>query len=224
MGASRHIISGKGIHNARCDSCGLNFKSNELRKRWDGLMVCAKDYETRHPLDFLRVQNDQIAPAFVRDDPRPDFSLSFNGTSSYVSIPFAASRASIGATFTIQMSLYCKDLSSRQGLMSTLAGASANSWDLEMGPGNSSGIGRVLLRQVGGVSQFESPNNTLKLNQWNTLTYSRSPTGNIQRLMVNQQMIGEFSTSTFSTFAANVDTWYLGAFSASQFFFNGYMK
>lgn len=40
--------------NALCDVCGGKFKSTEMRKRWDGLMVCGSDWEPRHPQDFLR--------------------------------------------------------------------------------------------------------------------------------------------------------------------------
>lgn len=37
-----------------CDRCGFKFRLSELRKTWDNLMVCHKDYEPRHPLDFAR--------------------------------------------------------------------------------------------------------------------------------------------------------------------------
>ena len=42
-----------GAWNAICDVCGFKFKSDQLRKRWDGFMVCAPDWESRHPADFL---------------------------------------------------------------------------------------------------------------------------------------------------------------------------
>ena len=35
-------------------SCGRKYKSNEIRKRWDGLLVCDEDWEPRHPQDFVR--------------------------------------------------------------------------------------------------------------------------------------------------------------------------
>lgn len=44
----------QGDANAICDVCGFEFKHSQLRKRWDGAMVCSDDYETRHPQDFLR--------------------------------------------------------------------------------------------------------------------------------------------------------------------------
>jgi len=41
-----------GAWNAICDVCGFKFKNIDLRKRWDGLMVCRDDWEPRHPSDF----------------------------------------------------------------------------------------------------------------------------------------------------------------------------
>lgn len=59
-----------GGFNALCDVCGFKFKSNELKKRWDGLMVCEGDFEHDHPQKFLRVREDKIAVPWVR--PRPE--------------------------------------------------------------------------------------------------------------------------------------------------------
>ena len=42
----------KGDHNVICDVCGFKVKSSKTRKRWDGMIVCLNDYETRHPNDF----------------------------------------------------------------------------------------------------------------------------------------------------------------------------
>jgi hypothetical protein len=38
-----------------CAVCGFEYLADELKQRWDGLYVCDKDFETRHPLDFARV-------------------------------------------------------------------------------------------------------------------------------------------------------------------------
>lgn len=54
-------------YKAECDVCGFVYEARELRKRWDGLMVCEHDFETRHPLDFFRVRNDTHELPFVRD-------------------------------------------------------------------------------------------------------------------------------------------------------------
>lgn len=47
-----------GDWNALCDQCGRKFKSSMLRKRWDGMMVCEQDWETRHPQEFVRSVRD----------------------------------------------------------------------------------------------------------------------------------------------------------------------
>ena len=51
-----------GTWNAICDVCGFKHKANELKKRWDGLMVCEKDYEPRHISDLYKapVENQWI--------------------------------------------------------------------------------------------------------------------------------------------------------------------
>jgi hypothetical protein len=55
-------------HLAICDSCGYRFHSSELRKDWRGFMVCKKDYEPRHPQDFVTSSPDKISVK----DPRPE--------------------------------------------------------------------------------------------------------------------------------------------------------
>jgi hypothetical protein len=61
-----------GNWNALCDSCGRKFKALDLKKRWDGLMVCKEDFELRHPSDFLRVQKEKITVEFSRPYPAYD--------------------------------------------------------------------------------------------------------------------------------------------------------
>ena len=55
-----------GQWNSICDRCGFKFKSAELRKDWQGLMVCEKDYETRHPQDFIKVRPEKAIPDWTR--------------------------------------------------------------------------------------------------------------------------------------------------------------
>ncbi len=66
----------KGSSNALCDSCGFEFKREELRKRWDGMYVCAQDWETRHPLDFLRAKGEKAPLPWTR----PDDTVSYTTT------------------------------------------------------------------------------------------------------------------------------------------------
>lgn len=62
-----------GQWNAICDVCGFKKKSSEVRKRWDGLMVCPEDWEERHPQDLLRVKPEKIVPPWVRPEPPDTF-------------------------------------------------------------------------------------------------------------------------------------------------------
>lgn len=83
-----------GNWNALCDSCGRKFKASQLRRRWDGLMVCEEDYELRHPQDFLRVQKEQISVPWARPDPEDTFIpvtyiCTPEGTSSIVGLAVA---------------------------------------------------------------------------------------------------------------------------------------
>jgi hypothetical protein len=62
-----------GSWNAVCDVCGRQHKAEDIQKRWDGLMVCKEDYETRHPMDFLRVREDDTTVPWVRLEPTDVF-------------------------------------------------------------------------------------------------------------------------------------------------------
>lgn len=57
-----------GTYNAICDVCGFKFKALDLKKRWDGAMVCDDDFEERHPLEF----SGEIKESKPVEDPRPD--------------------------------------------------------------------------------------------------------------------------------------------------------
>lgn len=51
-----------------CDSCGGLFRASQTLRRWDGMIVCREDFETRHPQDYVRGRRDrQNVP-----DPRPE--------------------------------------------------------------------------------------------------------------------------------------------------------
>lgn len=62
-----------GSWNAICDICGFRFKSDELTKDWQGLMVCKTDYELRNPQDFLRVRPDNPAVPWSRPEGEDEF-------------------------------------------------------------------------------------------------------------------------------------------------------
>lgn len=48
-----------GDHWVECPVCGFDYLASEMRKRWDGLYVCKKDWEPRHELDFIRARPDK---------------------------------------------------------------------------------------------------------------------------------------------------------------------
>lgn len=61
-----------GTWKAICDVCGFEYNSDELKKRWDGLMVCNQDWELRHPQDFVRGVPDDPTPPWTRPEPPDD--------------------------------------------------------------------------------------------------------------------------------------------------------
>jgi hypothetical protein len=50
--------------NVICQVCRKKVKASEIKKRWDGLLVCDEDFEHRHPNDFP-------LPAFKEQAPIP---------------------------------------------------------------------------------------------------------------------------------------------------------
>lgn len=57
-----------GDFNSICDECGFKYKGSQLKKRWDGAMVCQKDWEPRHPQDLIKLNQERNAVK----DPRPE--------------------------------------------------------------------------------------------------------------------------------------------------------
>ena len=72
-----------GDWNAICDVCGHKYKASQLKKRWDGLMVCDEDWETRHPQEFIRPIKDMQKLPFTR--PRGDIQTLLSATVTDVS-------------------------------------------------------------------------------------------------------------------------------------------
>lgn len=83
-----------GQWNALCDRCGFKFKSSELKKDWQGLMVCEKDFELRNPQDFIRVRPERVSVPWARSEGPDQFingewletedSSIFTGELSYI--------------------------------------------------------------------------------------------------------------------------------------------
>ncbi len=56
-----------GTHNVICDRCGVKFKSDQVKKTWDGFYVCEADWEMRHILDFIKAP--RVIPAILFSRP-----------------------------------------------------------------------------------------------------------------------------------------------------------
>jgi hypothetical protein len=92
-----------GSWNVICDACGRQYKANELRLRWDGLMVCSGDWEPRQPQDFVHGVADKIAPPFVRSESSDTFIfvcdlVTINGQADYGAADCATADAHNGYT------------------------------------------------------------------------------------------------------------------------------
>jgi hypothetical protein len=62
-----------GQYNTICDICGFKYKNGDLRKRWDGLMVCPNDWNPRQPQDFVRGIADPQPPPWTRPEGQDTF-------------------------------------------------------------------------------------------------------------------------------------------------------
>lgn len=62
-------VPGKWL--AICDVCGFKFYNTELQKNWQGLMVCHKDYESRHMQDLIKVSANEKPIPWVRPEEVP---------------------------------------------------------------------------------------------------------------------------------------------------------
>lgn len=57
-----------------CDVCGWRYPAGELKRRWDGLNVCDKDWETRHPQDLIRTKKEIPTPPY--SEPQIEIEIS----------------------------------------------------------------------------------------------------------------------------------------------------
>ena len=71
-----------GDYNAICESCGFKYKASQLKKRWDGLMVCDADWEARHPLDFIRGRKEDMSVPWTSPDSESFITVDYISTST----------------------------------------------------------------------------------------------------------------------------------------------
>lgn len=58
----------KGDWKAVCDICGQVFFASQLKLNYDGLRVCHRDFEQRHPQELVRAKADnQLVPWIKRE-------------------------------------------------------------------------------------------------------------------------------------------------------------
>lgn len=69
--SNNYFVSGQW--NCICDVCGKRYKIGQMRKRWDGLLVCDQDYELDHPQKYLRVYETGQAVPIIRNEPEDQF-------------------------------------------------------------------------------------------------------------------------------------------------------
>ncbi len=73
-----------GDLNARCDQCGIKVKASELRLEWDGLRVCYRCLDPRHPQDLIRPPRPEQPPQWTRPSPPPIFISGATNPSGYL--------------------------------------------------------------------------------------------------------------------------------------------
>lgn len=126
---SNITIYSSGNWNVICDVCGKQYKSTDLRKRWDNLWVCFRDYEERQPQDFVRGVADTQAVPWSRPQGADTF-VPINYTTSIGETNNLSEIVSKYVTKTVpNEAVYLPDLATDEGLglsflgKYTLAGA-----------------------------------------------------------------------------------------------------
>ena len=94
--------------NVECDVCRRTVKSTQIKKRWDGLLVCPRDFETRHPLDFYQARNDTHILPFTRPPEAREGTLNISTvTYPLAATPTVTSVVQIGAVPNANFQNYC---------------------------------------------------------------------------------------------------------------------
>ncbi len=62
-----------GTNKVVCDVCGFWYSSDNVKKRWDGLITCHADWEPKHPQLSIRGVREQLVTSIVRPEPTDVF-------------------------------------------------------------------------------------------------------------------------------------------------------
>lgn len=68
--------------NVVCQVCDREMKSDQIKFRWDGLIVCPNDWEPRHPLDYMRTPKTREGKLPFTSPEKPGI----DGSPSYILI------------------------------------------------------------------------------------------------------------------------------------------
>ena len=64
-----------GSFNVWCQRCGKKYKAEDLQMEWDGLRVCHKCFELRHPQDMVRGVADLMAVPWAAPEGEDEFVI-----------------------------------------------------------------------------------------------------------------------------------------------------
>lgn len=89
-----------GEWNFRCDRCYTKLKSSQARFEWDGLIVCGRCFEFRHPQDYVRGKDDNQGVPWSRPG-GPDFFVENTPGISTTVVTVPAENGVGGGNFTL---------------------------------------------------------------------------------------------------------------------------
>ncbi len=106
-----------GDWNLICDVCGTKIKASESKRRWDGLIVCKRDFEFRHPMDFIKARTDKISVPFSRSEPVDQFvTINYIDTGNNDYIPNEDLRSAIAGVAIAGLAISGKTVSLSPGI------------------------------------------------------------------------------------------------------------
>ena len=197
-------LGGSYSYWAYYDISGGKFKNDKLRKNWKNQLVCAEDYETRHPLDFYRPRNDthvlndirhpegkepyiilgefdagytEYSTPPVITDSLNDFTITATPTSDWTT-----NTTTSEWTFCVWMKPLFMD-NQFCTIFSTRGLATSGGFSIEIGGTDSSAIQRGAMQILQGVNAVIGPrtvHRAVKVGEWIHLAITRNSSGGYQ--------------------------------------------
>ena len=100
-----------GTWNVLCDVCGFKFKNVDIKKRWDGLMVCFDDWEPRHESDFQHGVTDDPSVPYTRPDQAETGATDITGTTFPITENVLATNIGYSPVIAVNLFQYSEDFS-----------------------------------------------------------------------------------------------------------------